>query len=511
MIMTAFHLSTVSRRRFIASAVAAGLTAPLLGKKASAQVTAPTVSKPDDVFFTSALDLAGRIQRREISSVELVKAYLDRIDEVNPQLNAVVQIVPERALAEAERADDALMRGQSTGPLHGLPFTIKDSLDTEGIITTAGTLGRRNKIPTRDATAVARLRAAGAILLGKTNTPEFTLSYQTSNLIYGRTRNPYHLGHQPGGSSGGAGSIIAAGGAVFDLGTDFGGSIRVPAHNCGIAGLKPTTGRVPRTGHIVDYGGVFDPFQVVGPMARWVEDLDLLTRVITGPDGIDAALIPVPWKDYRNVDISTLKVAFYINNGSVTEPTPETSDAVRRSVAALTAAGATATEDCPVALLRESQQLRSAMGAADGREWVRRMVRQAGTRQVSPNLGLGDNDNLADTNRFTEIVELLDLNRSKLLQWFKQYDVIVAPINPGPADPWTDSFDRPSPTAENIGHTPVYNNTGWPATAVRAGTSPEGLPIGVQILAHPFREDISLAAAAAVEASTGGYIPPTFT
>ena len=216
-------------------------------------------------IFMSATKLAQWIREKKISSFEAVKACQSRIAAVNPKLNAVIELCTERALVEAKQADAAQAKGQIRGPLHGVPMTIKDSFDTAGVVSTGGTLGRKMYIPARDATVVARLREAGAILLGKTNTPELTLSFVTQNLIHGQTRNPYNLDHQPSGSSGGAAAIIAAGGAPFDIGSDYAGSIRAPAHACGIAGLKPTAGRVPRTGHIVGYGGPFDSWQQIGP------------------------------------------------------------------------------------------------------------------------------------------------------------------------------------------------------------------------------------------------------
>src|SRR6266567_7812846 len=225
---------------------------------------------------------------------------------------------------QARAADAALARGQLLGPLHGVPMTIKDSLDTAGVITTGGTQGRATFVPEQDATVVARLRAAGAILLGKTNTPELTLSGETDNLVYGRTNNPYDVSRTPGGSSGGAGAILAAGGSALDIGSDTGGSIRLPAHFCGIAGIKPTSGRVPRTGHIVPFGmGAVDALTQLGPMARYVEDLSLILPIIAGVDWRDPAIIPMPLGDPRAVSMTGLRVAMYTDNGTMS-PTPET-------------------------------------------------------------------------------------------------------------------------------------------------------------------------------------------
>src|SRR5690606_27612481 len=284
--------------------------------------------------YSSAGALAAAIRRGELTCEAVVTSCLARIREVNAALNAVVQLAADSATARAREADAALARGESWGPLHGVPMTIKDSLDTAGVISTGGTLGRRDFVPENDATVVARLRDAGAILLGKTNTPELTLSFETDNLIYGRTSNPYDLTRSPGGSSGGAAAIIAAGGTPFDIGSDYAGSIRLPAHFCGIAGIKPSAGRVPRTGPIFPFGGVQDSYQQVGPMARYVDDLILLLPLIMGPDFVDPGVVPQPYGDPRSLELSTLRVSFHTDNGVMT-PDPAVREAVEAAARAL--------------------------------------------------------------------------------------------------------------------------------------------------------------------------------
>ena len=270
-----------------------------------------------DWLFASATRLAAAVRDKSVSARELVDGYIERIHTVNPKLNAVVQIAEERARTEAEQRDAMTARGQSMGPLHGVPITLKDSIDTEGIVSTGGTAGRRDFVPSVDATVAARLRQAGAILLGKTNTPELTLSGETNNVIYGRTSNPFDITRSPGGSSGGSAAILAAGGSALDLGSDTGGSIREPAHLNGIAGLKPSAGRTPRTGHIVPFGGVMDSLTQIGPMARYVEDLELALEIISGPDQVDPYVVPVPIKNSSQVDPAMLKIAFFTDNGLV--------------------------------------------------------------------------------------------------------------------------------------------------------------------------------------------------
>ncbi|MEO5958668.1 MAG: amidase, partial [Opitutaceae bacterium] len=298
----------LSATAFTASFVSSARAASSSGGESSQVSGDPN----DDLIYMSAKKLAAQIRAKKVSAREAVEAYIDRQLEVNDRLNAVVMNCYARAREEAKKLDEMAARGSWAGPLHGVPMVIKDSLDTEGVISTGATYGRQQYVPKKDATVVARVRKAGAILLGKTNTPEFTLGglggiSTASNLLYGSSHNPYDLTRSTAGSSGGAGAGVAAGLAAFDIGSDWGGSIRGPSHNNGIAGIKPTSVRVPRTGHIVDYGGIFDLWQQLGPMCRRVEDLMLITPLIAGPDYRDAACAPVPWADPMKVELKKLK------------------------------------------------------------------------------------------------------------------------------------------------------------------------------------------------------------
>lgn len=277
----------------------------------------PSTARSARLVDLSAGEMARRIRAGELSSEELVRAHTARIEAVNPTLNAVVRLNP-MAVDEGRAADRALRAGEPVGPLHGVPMTVKDSHDVEGIVSTAGTQGRADYVPVRSATAVGRLQRAGAIVLGKTNTPEITLSFNTVNDLYGRSWNPYDPERTPGGSSGGAAAIIAASGSPLDLGTDTGGSIRLPAHFCGVAGIKPTSGRVPRTGHLISFDGLHQSLTQIGPLARTVEDLSLVLPLIAGPDGVDPHVPPVPLHHPADVDVPTLRVAFHTDNGIAT-------------------------------------------------------------------------------------------------------------------------------------------------------------------------------------------------
>ena len=451
----------------------------------------------DEIIYRSLSNLAEAVRRQEIASEELARACLQRIEDVNPKLNAVVELTADAALGRAREADVALARGEIWGALHGIPMTIKDSLDTAGVISTGGTVGRSKFVPTKDATVVTRLKEAGAILLGKTNTPELTLSYETDNKIHGRTNNPYDLSRSSGGSSGGAAAIVACGGAAFDIGSDYAGSIRLPAHFCGVAGIKPTSGRVPRTGHIIPYAaGAADAYQQIGPIARMVADLAMLLPIIAGPDWQDPAIVPMPWLNPRDVDLQHLRVAFHTDNGTLT-PIPEIVQTVQQVARALADHVALVVEKRPERL-EETWELWSALHAADGDKGIRDILRAAGTEPPQ------EERTAVSGEEFGDRIRKVDQFRSQMLGFMADYDVIVCPVNANVALKH-GTFDE---LMAGFSYTATYNITGWPGAVVRAGTSDEGLPIGVQIVGRPWREDVVLAVAQLIEANFGGWQPP---
>ena len=462
----------------------------------------------NEIIYASAKTMAQAVRDKEVSAAELVDAHLQRIQEVNPAINAVVQIAADRARAEAAEADAALARGESKGALHGVPFTLKDSNDTEGIVTTGGTMGRKDFVPDADATVAARLRAAGGILLGKTNTPEITYAGETDNLIYGRTNNPFDVSRTPGGSSGGAGAIVCCGGAAFDIGSDTGGSIRGPAHHCGIAGIKPNSGRVPRTGHIVPHSfGAADSLTQNGPMARYVEDLALILPIISGPDWNDPHITPMPLGDPADVDISGLRVAFYTHNG-VNTPTAEIMEAARTAASALEGVCASVEEDLPQAI-PDNPEISNRLSQGDGQAPARRLLERHGTTEPHEwiaRLLERASENLMSVQEYSAVLEQVDAYRSQMLGFMENYDVIVCPVSSYAALPHGESMFNEK--YKGIGYTATYNITGWPSTVIRAGTSPEGLPIGVQVVARPWREDVSLAVAQHLEGALGGWQKP---
>lgn len=507
-----------TRRAFLRTAgygtaaafVASSMLARLKAGEGTSAAYLTSNDKTDDPLYVSSTKLAALIRAKKISATEATKLNIARIQEVNPKINAVVAMCFERALQEAAAADAALAKGKLKGPLHGVPMTIKDSFDTAGVVSTGGTLGRKGHVPGKDATVVARARQAGAILLGKSNTPEFTLGgggRGTVNLVYGLTKNPYNLNYQPSGSSGGAGAIVATGGAYFDIGSDYGGSIRGPAFANGIAGIKPTLGRCPRTGHIVGYGGPFDSFQETGPLARRVEDLALLMPILSGPDNWDAVMAPVPLGDPAAVKLPGLRVAFYTSNGQ-RDPTPEIQQLVTKCVGYFDELGCKITEDKPPKM-KELAEVRQKFSSATGGDHMRRMLKKHGTVQASPGLRL-DGDVLPSAE-FTRLCEEMDAIRSQQLAWFERYDLIICPANQ--RAPITLDYEPPEgrEAARRGGsYTSQYNTTGWPAGVVRAGTSTAdpGLPLGIQVVAQPWRDDIVIAALGHIESKTGGWQKP---
>ncbi|MEX2489867.1 MAG: amidase [Pseudomonadales bacterium] len=457
----------------------------------------------DELLNSSLVNIAAAIRNRQVNSEQLVRGFLDRIERVNAQLNAVVNLTAENALESARKADRELADGHISGPLHGIPMTIKDSLDTKNVVTTWGTLGRADFVPGVDATCVGRLRDAGAILMGKTNTPEFTLSFQTDNLVYGETRNPWDTARTPGGSSGGAAAIIAAGGSPLDVGTDTGGSVRLPSHFCGIACIKPTTGRIPCTGNALPSSGLIAPLTQPGPMARYVSDLILSLRIMSGPDLIDPHALDAPWRDPYAVSLDSLRIGYHCDNGIKTPHADivTTVESVARHAR---------DDDFKVTEARPSGIemagfLFPRLFTADGGQMLEALLEDCRTAQASPRLEASrQHASVSMSNReFAQLITLWHNYQSSMLSYFNDFDLLVCPVNATTALPLGTDEDLQGYT-----YTSAYNLTGWPGVIVRAGTDSQGLPIGVQILARPFREDHCLAFALWLEEKLDPFSPP---
>jgi amidase len=469
------------------------------------QARASAPASEDELLFKSVMLLSQSIRAKEVSSEEVVRAYLDRIAVVNPALNAVVTLSAEKAIEGARAADAELARGQLRGVLHGVPMTIKDSFDTAGVVSTAGTEGRKSFVPKRDATVVARLRSAGAILLGKTNTPEFTMSCDTRNLLFGFTKNPYDTSKSPGGSSGGAAAAIAAGASPFDMGSDTGGSIRVPSCFCGIAGIKPTTGRMPLTGHVICTGqSAADPLTQVGPMARYVDDLFPLLRITAGVDGKDPAVVPMPLEQPFFVKLKGLRVAFHTDNGIVAAAA-DVRRTVESAVAALSDVGARVEESCPK-VLASLTEFWNLPYVVDGGQWVKTLLKQSGTQRWDPHLDWHWQNLALSGEQVGELLRTWHRFRVEMMSWMNHYDVLICPVNARAS--WVSGFDHDDESMKAFTYTATYNLTGWPGAVVRAGTGDDGMPIGVQVVSRPWCEHICLAVAKHLETTLGGWRRP---
>lgn len=491
-----------SRREFL-SLGAIGVTS--LAVSASQKTHVSAAEKPSDLTQATASQLAILIRQQDVSSLEVVEACLARIAQVNPKLNAVVALAADQARNQARAADQALSRGETVGPLHGVPMTIKDSLDTAGVVTTAGTPGRKNFIPQEDATVVKRLKAAGAILLGKTNTPELTCAWETNNPVYGVTNNPWNSKLSCGGSSGGAGAIVAAGGVPFDIGSDTGGSIRLPSYFCGITGIKPTSGRVPRTGHIIGPEGHLQALTTLGPLARSVDDLSLILAVIAGPDWRDASIVPMPLGDPTQVKVKGLRVAMHTGNGAYALH-PDVAKVVVATAKTLESSGVHIESRRPAAL-DDVIQIDADLYSADGSAGLQRILDRSGTRAPGPLMKLALDQKAMTSGDMGAAIERWDAWRGRMLQFLEAYDAILCPPCAFAELPHGASSAGDANSA--FSYTYAYNMTGWPAAVVRAGTSSTGQPLGVQIVGKPWREDVVLALARQIEQSLGGYhMPP---
>jgi amidase len=411
------------------------------------------------------------------------------------------------ALAAADAADRAVAQGVPAGPLCGVPFSIKDSIELAGAVCTAGTVGRRAAPPaTRDAALVARLRQAGAIPIARTNLPDLLFAFESDNLLFGATCNPYDATRTSGGSSGGEAALIASGGSPFGLGSDAAGSVRLPAAFCGIAAIKPTSGRLPRTGHFPPAGGWIQALWQIGPMARHVEDLCTVMPLLVGGDGQDTSAVDMPLHDPARVDLSRLRVAFHTDNGFAPAD-PEVSSVVRAAARALEGDVASLAEDRP-ACLAQAYALEMKLLGADGGDGVRQYLQDLGSNEVHPLL-TGWLDKLepfrTSVAGFAAYWAEWDAYRAAMAAFLGHYDVIVSPVYTHPALPHGASILEGN--FHGFSHTMAHNMSGWPAAVVRCGVSATGLPIGVQIAAAPWREDVALAVALRLEREFGGWQP----
>ncbi len=458
----------------------------------------------NEILTYSATSQARLIRERKISSVELVQAHLEQIAKVNPSINAVVEVLD--AIPAAREADRTL--SNESGPLHGVPFSIKDSIEVNGTVCSAGTIGRKSAVAsTEDAALVARLRAAGGIPIARTNLPDLLFAFESDNLLYGATNNPYDLTRTSGGSSGGEAALIASCGSPLGLGSDCAGSVRVPAAFCGIASIKPTSGRLPRTGHFPPAGGWIEALWQIGPMARHVKDLVTVMPFLAGTDGVDATCVSMPFPDPTALRPRDLRIAVYTDNG-IAAADGEVSQAVHAAATVL-AAEARVEEGRPECL-EDAYELEMKLLGADGGDGLWQYLELLGSTAVHPLLRAW----VEKLEAYRTTVAGLqtywaewDAYRAAMFRFLRNWDVILCPVYTHAALPHGTSVEEEN--FQGFSHTMAYNLAGWPAAVVRCGESSTGLPIAVQVVAHPWREDVALAVAGWLESALGGWRAPT--
>lgn len=457
--------------------------------------------------FSSIADIAAGIRTRRISPVEIIDAHLERIESWQPKLNAFVHVDAERARAQARSAEAAVVRGHSLGPLHGVPLTIKSCIDVSGWPCPAGSLLRRDYVPAADAPLVSRLKDAGAILLGNTNTPEFLMAYETNNLLHGKTGNPWNLEYSAGGSSGGEAAAIASGCAVGGVGSDGGGSIRVPAHFCGICGLKPTPGRIPVTGHFPSGAGAFGWIGVVGPMARTIADVRELFEVMAGPDAGDAHAAPVAPRTHGEREIRGTRIGM-LESSALGSATPETRAAVEHAAKLLSERG----------FMVEPFEL-NGLDRALELWWfffgpvIAHLLKAslAGHEsELSPilleYLSNATSHDPISLDQFIQYCAERDILREKILRQMDKVPILLSPVSSAPAFRHGEGNYKPGTGyRDTMRYSQWLNLTGFPGATVPMALSKEGLPIGVQIIGRPFEEELVLGVAEALEQSRGPW------
>ena len=464
---------------------------------------------PAEMF---AFEMAEAVRNKRISPVEITQAHLRRIERLNPSLNAYIEVDAAGALEQAREREHAITSGKPLGPLHGVPISIKSSVSVKGLPWETGSRLRTGMRGKADAPLVARLRAAGAIILGVTNVPEMLMNYFTDNSLYGTTRSPFDLEYTPGGSSGGESAAISSCCSAAGIGSDGGGSIRVPAHFCGIFGLKPTPGRISISGHYPPSGGPFACLGVVGPMARSVKDVQTVFEITAGPDCLDPASAPVPVRRIAEEDLRGLRIGYFEDDG-ITNVTPETAAAVRSAAEILEQQGV---QTVPFRLegLADAQHVWWMYFCNCGSEVLR--AEFAG-REDQMSEGLSEFMKLAQTGEEMTRDSLLrawfdrDRVRNHILSQMVDHPVLISPVCAIPAF-------RHGQRSWNIGGQTVdylqtmsysqwVNAMGFPAISCPAGRSPEGLPIGVQLIARPYEDELLLAVAAIIERRSGWIKP----
>jgi Asp-tRNA(Asn)/Glu-tRNA(Gln) amidotransferase A subunit family amidase len=461
--------------------------------------------------YGTLTEIAEQIRSKNVSPVEIVDADLKRIEALQPKLNVFVHLDVEGARQQARAAENSVLRGAHLEVLHGVPLTIKSCIDVAGWPCPAGSLLRKDYVAQQDAPLVSRLKAAGAVLLGNTNTPEFLMAYETDNLLTGKTSNPWDLTYSAGGSSGGESAAIAAGCSTGGVGSDGGGSIRVPAHFCGICGLKPTPGRVPATGHFPPGAGAFSWIGVVGPMARTIADVRALFEVMAGPDPGDALSVPVPFRVEREGELRGTRIGI-LESDALGVATAETRAAVHRAGKSLGERGF-AVEPFRLNGLDRALDLWWFFFGPVIATLIQHSI--AGHEdQISPMLceylSSATSGNSITLDQFTKACAERDLLRAEILRQMQDTPVLLSPVSSGPAfRHGQGNYSPDTGYRDTMRFSQWLNLTGFPGASVPVTLSKEGLPIGVQVIGRPFEDELVLAAAEAIEQARGPWQPPT--
>jgi len=466
-----------------------------------------------ELNFLPAVVMAEQVRQKKISPVELLEAHLARIARLNRSLNAFVDLDEERARRDAMVLEKEAGSGKIRGALHGVPISIKSSIDVAGLRCEAGTRLRAGRVAASDAVLVARLRNAGAIILGVTNTPEFLMAWETDNLLYGQTRSPWDVARTPGGSSGGEAAAIASGCSAGGVGSDGGGSIRVPAHFSGICGLKPTPGRIPSSGHFPVSAGPFALLGVVGPMARTVADLQAMFEVLSGADDGDPCSAPAPLQTVRREAVQQIRIGYFEDDGR-TPVTPETRNAIRTAAEALSRAGFDVAPFRPEGLEEARALWWKLFGVAGG--MMLRPLTEGREVDISPLLKefLGWVAAEPVHTGETLLTTWLDRDavRGRILKQMQRFPILLCPAAAIPAFRHGErSWKVDGKTVDYLdawSYTEWFNLLGNPGAVVPVGRSAEGLPIGVQVVGRPWEEEVVLAVAAEIERECGGFRRP---
>lgn len=447
------------------------------------------------LYELSACNILEKIRTKNVSVVEVATAFIDRIKKVNPAINAIHQFFPEKILTQARQKDREIASGNILGRLHGLPVTLKDAFYAPGFRGAKGSIHLFSASPTdKSAIAVTRLLQEGAIILGITNVPEFLASYETDNLLNGRTNNPYDASRTPGGSSGGEAAIIAAGGSCVGLASDTGGSLRVPAHYCGVAGIKPTKGLVPTTGNLpADVGGLHNQLSTFGPMARYIEDAELLLSIIAGPDNGDPLTMPVPLRPSEEVQVKKLRVIYFLNNGVIT-PDADTQAAFTKAIENIKPMVASVHEVQPPEILKQTLRLvweTCFLGGNQGKI-LSQFFTRIGQHEFSPMyekfLQFARESSFDNAELHSRIAQMHEYKR-EMLKLMQQADILLTPVTATPARLHGTTLNH----LEEFTYVETFNLAGWPAVSINCGFSSQGLPIGLQIAAKPWQDHVALA------------------